>query len=319
MESNYFIFANLFNPVILFFILGIIAGLLKSDLELPSGVSKFLHVYLLIAIGFKGGVSINEISILSDSIIFTILAGISVSFILPFIAYKLLSITSNLDRYTIAAVAASYGSVSIVTFMAATNFLNSNQVSYVGYIIVILALMEVPAIFSGLILANRDNISKMKLFKQILTSSSILLLFGGLIIGWVTGKNGLDSMKGFIVDPFQGMLAIFLLDMGLVVSKNINKKNLFNFPVLAFSIYMPMIGAVLGLFVSKIIGLDVGTGLLFITLCASSSYIAVPAAMKMTLPQANASIYIPMSLSITFPFNIIFGIPFYYIIAKLVL
>jgi hypothetical protein len=319
MESNYFIFANLFNPAILFFILGIIAGLLKSDLELPSGVSKFLHVYLLIAIGFKGGVSINEISILSDSIIFTILAGISVSFILPFIAYKLLSITSNLDRYTIAAVAASYGSVSIVTFMAATNFLNSNQVSYVGYIIAILALMEVPAIFSGLILANRDNISKMKLFKQILTSSSILLLFGGLIIGWVTGKNGLDSMKGFIVDPFQGMLAIFLLDMGLVVSKNINKKNLFNFPVLAFAIYMPVIGAVLGLFVSKIIGLDVGTGLLFITLCASSSYIAVPAAMKMTLPQANASIYIPMSLSITFPFNIIFGIPFYYIIAKLVL
>ena len=319
MESNYFIFANLFNPVILFFILGIIAGLLKSDLELPRGVSKFLHVYLLIAIGFKGGVSINEISILSDSIIFTILAGISVSFILPFIAYKLLSITSNLDRYTIAAVAASYGSVSIVTFMAATNFLNSNQVSYVGYIIAILALMEVPAIFSGLILANRDNISKMKLFKQILTSSSILLLFGGLIIGWVTGKNGLDIMKGFIVDPFQGMLAIFLLDMGLVVSKNIHKKNLFNFPVLAFAIYMPVIGAVLGLFVSKIIGLDVGTGLLFITLCASSSYIAVPAAMKMTLPQANASIYIPMSLSITFPFNIIFGIPFYYIIAKLVL
>jgi hypothetical protein len=319
MYTDCSIISNLLNPVILFFVLGVVCGLLKSDLKIPSSISKFLFIYLLITIGFKGGVSLNNINNLNYIIFFTIVAGLSISFLTPLIGYKLLSATSKLDRHTISAIAASYGSVSIVTFMAATNLLNLEHITYGGYIVAVLVLMEIPAIFSGLILAKKHNLSKINTLKQIFISSSILLLLGSFIIGWVTGSAGLESLKGFLLDPFQGMLAIFLLDMGLTVSKNFNKNYLFNRSVICFAIYMPLIGASLGLAISKIIGLDIGSGFLFSVLCASSSYIAVPAAMRLALPEANSAIYVPMSLSITFPFNIIFGVSLYYAIAKLIL
>jgi hypothetical protein len=314
-----FIITNSLNPVMLFFLLGIACGFLKSDLEIPNSISRFLFIYLLITIGFKGGASLNNISTFNYTISATIFAGLLISFTTPIIGYKILSCTSTLNRQTIVAIAASYGSVSIVTFMAATNLLHIKHVEYGGYMVAVLVLMEVPAIFSGLMLAKQENHSMLKTFKAILTSSSIILLCGSLIIGLITGEEGLGQFKGFFLDPFQGMLAIFLLDMGLTVKKSFNKKSLLNWRIISFALYMPLIGAILGLITSKTIGLDIGSGFLFITLCASASYIAVPAAMRLALPEANASIYMPMSLSITFPFNVIFGVPLYYALAQFIL
>jgi len=319
MNSEYFIIANLLNPPILFFLLGIICGLLKSDLQIPDSTTKFLFIYLLIAIGFKGGVSLTNINLLNSAILSIIISGILVSFLTPFVAYKLLRSTSNLDRYTISAIAASYGSVSIVTFTSATNLLHAEQIKYDSYMVAVLVLMEVPAIFSGLILARKNNISKFTILKQIATKSSILLLIGSLIIGSITGNKGLETLEGLLLSPFQGLLCIFLLGMGLEVSKNFNKNCSINRYIISFGLYMPLIGAIVGLLISKLLGLSVSNGFLFSVLCASASYIAVPAAMKLALPEAKSDIYIPMSLSITFPFNIMIGIPLYYSISKLIL
>lgn len=326
MELLQLISQNILSPAILFFALGILAGFFKSDLEIPDSISRYLSIYLMMAIGFKGGVAIANTHDLNGEVISAVLAGLAVGFLQPFLGYGLLRLTTKIDSPTAAAVAAHYGSISMVTFVTATTFLKAHDATYAGYIVAILALMEAPAILSGLFIAHRANPKtrthtkeEKKLAREIFTNGAILLLFGSFLIGWATGQSGMDKMEGFLVAPFQGILALFLLDMGLMVSKNLHHLKHFTWPLGLFGIYMPLIGAGIGLGISSLIGLDVGTGTLFTVLCASASYIAVPAAMRLTLPEAKAAIYVPMSLAITFPFNVVIGIPLYYALASALL
>lgn len=322
MEFLNVITQNLLSPAILFFILGITAGFIKSDLEVPESISRYLSIYLMMAIGVKGGVAIANTHQFTPQIFAAIGAGFAMSLLMPFFTFFMLKTTTRLDRPTAAAIAAHYGSISIVTFATASAFLKSNEIAYAGYAVAILALMEAPAIFSGLYIAHRaapetrtHKSEDKKLLRDIFTNGAILLLSGSFVIGWVTGQPGMDKMAGFLEAPYQGILCLFLLDMGLVVTKNLNHLKAFTWPLALFGIYMPLIGGGMGLLIAKLIGLDVGTGTLFSVLCASASYIAVPAAMRLALPEAKPSIYIPMSLAITFPFNVALGIPLYFAVA----
>lgn len=318
---------NLVSPPILFFALGIAAGYLKSDLDVPDQISRYLAIYLMMAIGFKGGVAIAETPEINGEVLATIGLGLAIGFLQPFLAYALLRFLTKLDKVTAAAVAAHYGSISMVTFVTAVSFLGTKEVIYAGYIVAVLALMEAPAILSGLFIAHRQAPATIdvgqktshKLAREIFTNGAILLLFGSFLIGWATGTSGLEKMEGFLVTPFQGLLSLFLMDMGLLVAREWHHLKEFTVNLVLFGIYMPLMGACVGTFGSWLVGLDTGTGLLFIVLCASASYIAVPAAMRLALPQAKAAIYLPMSLAITFPFNIVFGIPIYFAMATRVL
>lgn len=315
---------NITSPPILFFILGIIAGFLKSDLDIPDQISRYLSIYLMMAIGFKGGAAIAATPEIDLEIISVILSGIVTGFTQPFIGYFLLRLTTKLDPSTASAVAAHYGSISMVTFATAVSFLELNEVFYAAYVVAVLALMEAPAILTGLFIAHKakpetlDHTSQStpKLAREIFTNGAILLLTGSFIVGALSGKTGMDKMSGFLIEPFHGILAFFLLDMGLLVSKQMHHLKEFTLPLVLFGIYMPLIGFAVGLSLSIFIGLELGTGFLFTVLIASSSYIAVTAAMRLALPEAKAAIYIPMSLAITFPFNIAFGIPFYFYITQ---
>ena len=322
MDLIQVIAGNLLSPAILFFVLGITAGFVKSDLEVPESISRYLSIYLMMAIGMKGGVAIANTHEFTSQILLAIGAGILISLLTPFLGYGLLRATTKLDRPTAAAVSAHYGSISLVTFAMATAFLKTNSIQYAGYIVAILALMEAPAILSGLFIAHRaDPQTKShaqedkKLTREIFTNGAILLLFGAFIIGCITGQRGMDKVAGFLDTPFQGILCLFLMDMGLLVAKNLQHLKSFTWRLAAFGIYMPLMGATIGLTASYLCGLDVGTGTLFTVLCASASYIAVPAAMRLALPEAKAAIYVPMSLAITFPFNVTLGIPLYFALA----
>lgn len=325
MEFLELISQNILSPAILFFALGIMAGFVKSDLAVPDSISRYLSLYLMMAIGFKGGVAIANTSELNLEVWLTIAAGLIIGFLLPFLAYALLRLTARLDTPTAAAIAAHYGSISMVTFVTAATFLKANEVVYAGYIVAVLALMEAPAILSGLFIAHRaapqtkHEDAERKLSREIFTNGAILLLTGAFLIGWITGQKGMDKVAGFLDTPFQGILCLFLLDMGLLVARNLHHLRSFTWPLGLFGLYMPLIGAAVGLGTSWLIGLDVGTGTLFTVLCASASYIAVPAAIRLALPEAKAAIYVPLSLAITFPFNVTVGIPLYYALAGRIL
>jgi hypothetical protein len=280
----------------------------------------------MMAIGFKGGAAIAASPTIDSTMLLTMLAGVVVGFLQPFLGYALLKATTKLDSPTAAAVAAHYGSISMVTFATAAAFLKVNDIVFAGYIVAVLALMEAPAILSGLFIAHRaapetrsHKTEEKKLSREIFTNGAILLLMGSFLIGWATGADGLSKMEGFLVTPFQGILALFLLDMGLLVAKNLHQLRQFTWSMGLFGIYMPLIGAAIGLATARAIGLDVGTGTLFTVLTASASYIAVPAAMRLALPEAKAAVYVPLSLAITFPFNVIVGIPLYYMLAQQIL
>jgi len=318
---------NILSPPILFFVLGIVAGFLKSDLDVPEQISRYLSIYLMMAIGFKGGVAIAETPDIDGQVVATIVAGLLTGFTQPFLGYLMLKWTTKLDAPTAAAVAAHYGSISMVTFVTAVSFLDVNAIFYAGYIVAVLALMEAPAILTGLFIAHRAEPKTLKtaekvnprLSREIFTNGAILLLTGSFLIGWASGTSGMEKMHGFLVEPFNGILAFFLMDMGLLISRQIHHLKEFTLRLVLFGIYMPLFGAVVGLGLSWMIGLDVGTGMLFTVLIASASYIAVPAAMRLALPQAKTAIYVPMSLAITFPFNILIGIPLYYAAAQRIL
>lgn len=327
MEFFALISQNLLSPPILFFILGGIAGTLKSDLNVPDQISRYLSIYLMMAIGFKGGVAIAETAEINTQVILAIVFGVASGALLPFLGYFFLRRTTNLDTPTAAAVAAHYGSISMVTFVTAVSFLNANEIAYAAYMVAVLALMEAPAILSGLFIAHRDAPETTKvaeeatprLTREIFTNGAILLLTGSFFVGWITGSEGMVMMKGFFMDPFHGILALFLMDMGLLVSRQLHYLKEFSWQLVAYGIYMPLISAAIGLGLSMSIGLDVGTGTLFMVLMASASYIAVTAAVRLALPQAKAAIYVPMSLALTFPFNIMFGIPLYFSAAEMFL
>lgn len=313
--------SNLLSPIILSFALGVAASMARSDLSIPEAAAKALSIYLLFAIGFKGGVSVAAHGI-DAKLGFTLLAGIILSAGLPLVAYALLKVLTGLSRLDAAAVAAHYGSISIVTFVAATSVLQSSGISSEGYMVAVAAAMEAPAILSALWLISRGSDSRRMdndLWREILLNGSIVLLVGSFLIGWTTGEDGFREISSFIEAPFKGVLCLFLLDMGLVAGRGLrDRRDILQPGVLAFGVLMPLIGSAAGAAFGLILGLSTGGVALLMVLSASASYIAVPAAMRVALPEANPSIYLTLSLGVTFPFNLTLGIPLYVAVASVI-
>lgn len=313
---------NIVSPMVLFFALGVAAALIRSDLSVPEAAAKLLALYLMLAIGFKGGAEVAKSGV-DAAMALTIGAGILLSFSIPVIGYALLRLTTRLSAIDAAAVAGHYGSISIVTFVAATEALKSLGLAYEGYLIAVAAVMETPAIIAALLLARRGapagagGESTSALLREVATNGSVVVLVGSFLIGWATGAEGMAMIAPFIVDPFRGILCLFLLDMGLVAGRGLRQGGRSLSPALiGFGIYFPLFSAALTGLMALGLGLSVGGTALLITLAASASYIAVPAAMRLALPEANPAIYLTLSLGVTFPFNLTLGIPLYAALAQ---
>lgn len=311
---------NLISPPILFFLMGILAARFKSDLDISAGLGKTLSLYLMLAIGFKGGVELSR-SELTLTTVLALFAAMALAFVLPFIAYGFIRLTTGMDRINAGAISAHYGSISLVTFVAGTAFLEGHAEYFEGFLIVMMVLMEAPAILSGLLLARRGlpgapekrkPLFSAKLLREVLFGWTIFLLLGSLCIGFLTGERGMAAMAGFISLPFIGFLCLFMLEMGLVAGRRLEELMRFGLPLILFGFYMPLAGAALGIVTGLMLGLSLGGTTLLGVLCASASYIVVPAVLRQALPQANPSIYVPLVLGVTFPFNILLGIPLYY-------
>lgn len=305
------------NPVILFFIFGVLAGMIKSNLEVPQQLAKFLSLYLLMAIGLKGGSSLAESGLTFD-VSKAMLVGLGLSLLVPILSYRFLR--RYLNGFDAVSVAATYGSISAVTFVTAGQFLTSAQIPHDGYMSAVMALMEAPAILIAILAANRlRNNASAKLgfaLRETLTEGASLLLLASLIIGIIAGPKGAEVMQPFVSDLFTGLLAFFLLDMGLQVAKNIPQLKDKSFILLAYAIIAPVFHASLALSACIFLDISFGNTILLMVLAASASYIAVPAALSQSVPEASPSVYLGLSLGITFPFNVIFGIPLYYTAAK---
>ena len=312
---------NLLTPMILSFCLGLVAALARSELSIPEAMAKAMSIYLLFAIGFKGGVSVADHG-LDGRLVAALLAGVALSFGLPFVAFGLLRALSRMSVVDAAAVAAHYGSISIVTFVTATTVLSGQGIDSEGYMVAVAAAMEAPAIVAALWLAARSGTGARmdaRLWHEILLNGSIVLLIGAFVIGAITGAPGMARIESFIVSPFQGVLCLFLLDMGLVAGRGLRgARGQIGPGALAFGVIMPVIGAAFGASAGLLLGLSPGGIALLMTLAASASYIAVPAAMRVALPEANPAISLTLALGITFPFNLIIGIPAYIAVAEFI-
>ncbi|MBI1222087.1 MAG: sodium-dependent bicarbonate transport family permease [Bacteroidetes bacterium] len=313
------ILENFMHPPVLFFFLGILAVFVKSDLEIPPQIAKFLSIYLLFDIGFKGGDELFH-SGFNSTVITVVIVCISASALIPFIVFPILR--RKLDVYNSGAIAGTYGSISAVTFATATSFLEANKINFGGYMVAGMALMESPAIISGLTLirskiakeSEAEEDSKVKwgpILKEALFNGSVLLLVGSLVIGLLTGNTGEAELKPFISDIFKGMLSLYMLDMGLLAGRRLRELRNSGIFLTVFALCYPIIAGMIGIAISYAVGLQPGDALLQTILIASASYIAVPAAMRLAVPQANMSLLLPMSLGITFTFNIAFGIPLF--------
>lgn len=315
------LFSNITNPVLLFYVLGIIATLLKSDLEIPSNSSKFISLYLLFAIGFKGGQELSH-SGFDNEILYSLIFGFILSMLIPlytfFILKRKLSISDS------CAIAAAYGSVSAVTFVTGISFLEMQNITSGGHMVAVMALMESPAIIVGVLLMmlnNKDEAHCKKLpIKSVihhsLTNGSVIMILGSLIIGIVADAKQAEDIKPFTNDIFKGFLAIFLLEMGMVTARRFSaffKNGRF---VVFFAILIPAINGCAVAYISQFITSEIGNRFLFSILAASASYIAVPAAMKIAAPKSDPGLYLPMALGITFPFNITIGMPLYLLIVN---
>jgi hypothetical protein len=319
--------ATLLSPVVLFFVLGLAAGLARSDMTIPEALSKGLAIYLMMAIGLKGGFAMAN-SGLSAIVLAVMGVGVLLSFLLPVIAFALLRATTRLERIDAAATAAHYGSISIVTFVAASQAIDLAGLDASGYLVAVAALMETPAIVTALLLANRNrthsSTDKASLagksgdtFREVALNASVVVLVGALIIGWITGEAGKAQVEGVFITPLQGVLCLFLLDMGLSAGRGLRHGwRALQPATIAFGVYMPLISAALASVFCLLLRLPAGDAALLITLAASASYIAVPAAMRLALPQAKPSIYLTLSLGVTFPFNLTLGIPLYIILGQ---
>lgn len=326
---------NLLDPAILFFVFGVIAGWLRSDLEIPAATAKFLSLYLLMALGLKGGFALAA-SGLNPSVMVSLLAAMLMAFIVPALGY--LFLRNRVARFDAAAVAASYGSVSAVTFVTAMQYLESQQMSPGGHMAVAMVLMESPAILMAVFLANMirqaqtgtsvvaghdgaaviaqggsgaSSPSMGKVIHESFTSGAHLLLLASLLIGYLSGEAGKVMMQTFSTDLFKGMLAFFLLDMGLMVARSMRDVKGKSPILIAYAALAPVVHAAIALLISALLGLPVADAALIMVLSASASYIVVPAVLRYAIPEANPSLYLGLSLGVTFPINILFGIPFY--------
>lgn len=301
------------DPVVLFFVLGAIAGISKSDLRIPKSFYNTLSIYLLLAIGIKGGIELfhtNPGNFLLP-VTGTLLLGIAITFI----AKAILQYVGKFDLNNSIAIASHYGSVSAVTFAVVLSFLKDNNIAYDNYMTVLLVMLEIPAIATGVLLAKMQNKSEDGNIKQVLNEvffgKSILLLVGGLAIGWVIGYTDNKQINFFYIDLFKGFLAIFMLEMGIVASERFSDLKKVGAFLLAFGITMPVISSLLGILVGISTGLSEGGTIILATMAASASYIAAPAAMRIAIPDANPTFSLTTALGITFPFNIIIGIHLY--------
>lgn len=315
------VLSTLASPVILFFVLGAFAAFARSDLSIPESVSKGMSLFLMASIGLKGGVEVSAAG-LDPQMLTAGVAGLALSFGLPFVGYQLLRRIGGLDSLNAGAVAAHYGSVSVVTFVTGFAVLQAQGMAPAGWMVAVLALMETPAIIAGLLLArgslvglgntgNVEGFGQHSVMREVLLNGPVVLLVGAFLIGMVAGKSGYQPVSFFFTDLFRGVLCLFLLDMGLLAARRFREARSLTVPLALLAILIPLLNAAAGLAVASLIGLGGGTAAAFVILCASASYIAVPAAMRLALPDADAGLYLAMSLAITFPFNIILGIPLY--------
>jgi len=320
---------NLGSPPLLFFFLGAAAAFLRSDLEFPAQVAKFLSLYLLFAIGFKGGVALAEGS-LDARAWGSLAAAIGLASIVPVYAFYILR--RRLGVADAAALAATYGSISAVTFVTATSYLDTNGIAWGGHLVAAMAIMESPAIIIGILLfrlysrpANQEDrvagIDWRELGRESCLNGSVVLIVGSMLIGWFTGTRGMVQLAPFVSDLFTGMLCLFLLDMGIIAARRLRDLRMGRATLstqagapflLAFGLLFPLFNGLIAATLAWLIGLPEGDALLLTVLGASASYIAVPAALRLALPEANPSLYLPMSLAVTFPFNLLIGIPLYH-------
>jgi hypothetical protein len=313
MDFHYLL-DNLTNPALLFFFLGLIAVNLKSDLKIPENSSKFISLYLLLAIGFKGGQELAH-SVITSEIIWSLFFGVLLALIIPIYCYYILRLKLSVENS--GAIASAYGSVSAVTFVTTISFLEMSNIPFGGHMLAVMALMEAPSIIVGVLLIaiyKKDKKNKTS-FKSVvhhsLTNGSVVLILGSLLVGYLTNDAQAAGIKPFTTDLFKGFLAVFLLDMGITSGgklKALIKKGWF---IVSFAIIIPILNGCLVAVISGLFMEEVGNRLLMSILAASASYIAVPAAMKLAAPGANPGLYVSMALAITFPFNITIGMPFY--------
>ncbi|RTY68966.1 sodium-dependent bicarbonate transport family permease [Flavobacterium sp. LB2P53] len=306
---------NLTNPALLFFVLGIIAVYVKSDLEIPENTSKFISLYLLFSIGFKGGQELAHSHFTVD-ILWSIVFGVLIAVLIPLYTFFILKKKFSIENS--GAIAAAYGSVSAVTFVTAISFLEIQNFNFSGHMVAVMALMEAPAIIIGVILIrlfSKEKVQKTKMttiIKHSFTNGSVLLILGSLVIGFLASEQQALGIKPFTTDIFKGFLALFLLDMGIVSGRKLNDFFKSGWFSVFFAIVFPLINGCIVAFLSQFVTDDVGNRFIFAVLAASASYIAVPAAMKIAVPKANPGIFLPMALAVTFPFNITFGMPIYF-------
>ncbi len=308
------LFDNLTNPALLFFFLGILSVQVKSDLEIPANSAKFISIYLLFSIGFKGGQELSH-SDFSMEVVWSLLFGVFLAVAVPLYTYFILR-----RKFSVAnagAIAASYGSVSAVTFVTAISFLDIEQIPFGGHMVAVMALMEAPSIIVGVLLMalfsreQSKSIGMSKILHHSLTNGSVFLILGSLLVGFLASDQQAEGIKPFTTDIFKGFLAVFLLDMGITSGKELSaflKKGKFAF---LFAIIIPILNGCAAALLSGLFTESVGNRFLFAILASSASYIAVPAAMRIAAPKANPSLYLPMALAITFPFNITLGMPLY--------
>lgn len=311
--------SNLTNPTLLFFVLGIVAAWLKSDLEIPSNTSKFISLYLLFSIGFRGGIELSH-SHFTAEIGYSLVFGLLMAAIIPLYSFFILRYRLNVSDA--GAVAAAYGSVSAVTFVAAGSFLEAQNVHFGGHMVAVMALMESPAIIVGVLLIqhfdkdNENQTSIRHMTKHSLTNGSVLMILGSLIIGFIADEKQAEGIKPFTTDIFKGFLAIFLLEMGMVTSRRFAAFRKYGWFATLFALLAPLINGCIVALLSGFVTQEAGNRLIFAILAASASYIAVPAAMRLVAPKSDPGLYIPMALGITFPINISIGLPLYFSIIQ---
>ena len=300
------------DPIILFFLLGLTAGLLKSELRLPSAVYEFVSILLLLSIGLKGGVELARqpfLDLLPD-----ILASIAMGVLLPLVAFPVLLLVGRFKRVDAASIAAHYGSVSVGTYAVAVAWLASKNISFEAQMPVLLVVLEVPAILVGIMLVRgrKSDTRWGEVMHEVFLGKGIVLLIGGLLIGWLSDPEALVSIEPLFFDLFKGILAVFLLEMGLITASRAGSLRQYGPFLIAFGIVMPLFGALVGGALGLALGLSPGGTMVLATLAASASYIAVPAAMRISVPEANPTLSLTASLGITFPFNVLVGIPLYW-------
>ena len=307
------------SPVILFFVLGLLASALRSDLAIPEAIGKAMSIYLMAAIGLKGGVAVAK-SGFGSEVMAALGTGMVLSFTLPVLAYATLRSFARLDRINAGAVAAHYGSVSVVTFVTAGEILGAQGLAVAGFMVAVLAVMETPAILSGLLLARRGQPRSGErpddLLREVFLNASVVLLLGSFAVGLIAGPKGYADVQPLFDSGFKGVLCLFLLDMGLIAARRLIDARALNVKLVVLAVALPLVNGAIGVLAGTAIGLDPGSAAVLGVLCGSASYIAVPAAMRMALPEADPGIYLTMSLSITFPFNILLGIGLYGALAR---